>query len=44
MTLFSLDYPSFLSMSEGRVNFNPILLEKYIDVIVPALVESGDDE
>jgi chorismate mutase len=41
-----LDYPSLLSREGGAngVNFNPILLQKYIDVIVPAITEEGDDE
>jgi chorismate mutase len=44
--LSRLDYPSLLSDVGGanNVNFNPILLEKYINVIVPALTETGDDE
>lgn len=43
----SLDYPQDLLSGDGgasQVNFNPILLEKYVDVIIPALAECGDDE
>jgi len=43
----SLDYPPDLLSSEGGasdVNFNPILLRKYIDTIVPSLTGAGDDE
>jgi chorismate mutase len=41
-----LDYPNLLSKDGGAsdVNFNPILLQKYIDVIVPAIAKEGDDE
>lgn len=42
-----LDYPEDLLSSSGeasKVNFNPILLRKYADVIVPAITKEGDDE
>lgn len=42
-----LDYPQDLLSGDGgasNVNFNPILLKKYIDVIVPAITKDGDDE
>lgn len=42
-----LEYPKDLLSSVGGasdVNFNPILLEKYINVIVPAICIPGDDE
>lgn len=42
-----LDYPVELLSSEGSassINFNPILLEKYIEWIVPSISELGDDE
>jgi chorismate mutase len=42
-----LDYPQDLLSSSGGasgVNFNPILLQKYVDVIVPAITKEGDDE
>jgi chorismate mutase len=44
--LEELDYPNLLSSIGGAcdVNFNPILLEKYINVIVPAVSVAGDDE
>jgi chorismate mutase len=44
--LEELDYPNLLSSIGGAcdVNFNPILLEKYINVIVPAVTVAGDDE
>lgn len=43
----SLQYSPELLSSEGgasRVNFNKRLLQQYINVIVPAVCESGDDE
>jgi len=44
--LEELEFPEVLSPIGGAadVNFNPILLRKYIDVIVPAITHSGDDE
>ena len=42
-----LDYPEDLLSGVGgasAVNFNPILLKKYIEVIVPAMSKEGDDE
>jgi chorismate mutase len=42
-----LEYPQDLLSSIGGasdVNFNPILLEKYINVIVPSMAVVGDDE
>lgn len=45
--LEELEFPDDLLSSKGGasdVNFNPILLRKYIDVIVPAITVPGDDE
>lgn len=41
-----LDFPNLLSNINGAsgANFNPILLEKYIDIIVPTVTKAGDDE
>ena len=42
-----LDYPKDLLSSVGsanEINFNPVLLDKYINVIVPAISTPGDDE
>ncbi|CAB9512516.1 Chorismate mutase [Seminavis robusta] len=39
-----LDYPNLLDETAANVNFNPILLEKYIHVILPAITKDGDDE
>lgn len=42
-----LDYPSDLLSNVGgasAVNFNKVLLKKYIDFIVPSLTRQGDDE
>lgn len=42
-----LDYPTDLLSSNGGasdLNFNPILLKKYINVVVPAITKPGDDE
>ena len=47
MALGELEYPQDLLSNIGGasdVNFNRILLQKYIDVIVPSIVEKGDDE
>jgi chorismate mutase len=45
--LEELEFPEDLLSSQGGasdVNFNAILLQKYIDVIVPAIAIQGDDE
>lgn len=45
--LEELEYPTDLLSNQGGasdVNFNPVLLRKYIDVIVPAVCLPGDDE
>ncbi len=45
--LEELEFPDDLLSNQGGasdVNFNPILLRKYIDVIVPAITVPGDDE
>lgn len=44
--LDELEYPNLLSNIDGAcdVNFNEILLKKYIDFIVPSITVSGDDE
>mmetsp|Transcript_12732 Transcript_12732/g.19361 ORF Transcript_12732/g.19361 Transcript_12732/m.19361 type:complete len:272 (-) Transcript_12732:10-825(-) len=42
-----LDYPTDLLSSTGganQVNFNPILLKKYVNAIVPKITPVGDDE
>lgn len=42
-----LQYPQDLLSSEGgasSVNFNKVLLQKYIEKIVPSLTKQGDDE
>lgn len=41
-----LDYPDLLSNDPAinALNWNPILYEKYINVIVPAISANGDDE
>jgi chorismate mutase len=41
-----LQYPSLLSSEGGasELNFNHVLLKKYIDTIVPSLSKRGDDE
>lgn len=39
-----LDYPSLLDEEASQINFNPILMKKYIDTIVPSLTRPGDDE
>ena len=47
MILNPLDYPDDLLSSTGgaaEVNFNEILLKKYIDVVVPSIAGEGDDE
>lgn len=42
----SLEYPDLLSSVGGAIslNFNPILLQKYINIIVPSIAKTGDDE
>jgi chorismate mutase len=44
--LRDLDFPSLLSDVGGasELNFNTILLQKYIDAIVPSICQLGDDE
>ena len=41
-----LDYPNLLSNDPAinSLNWNPILYDKYINVIVPAITANGDDE
>jgi len=41
-----LDYPPLLSSlnDASSINFNPILLKKYIQWIVPLITQNGDDE
>jgi chorismate mutase len=41
-----LDYPNLLSNDPAinSLNWNPILYQKYLDVIVPAIAAKGDDE
>ena len=41
-----LDYPQLLSSINGAssINFNPILLRKYRECIVPLITKCGDDE
>lgn len=39
-----LEYPDILEAEASKVNFNNILLQKYIDTIVPSLTTFGDDE
>ena len=44
-SLSELDYPDLLSAGPAsNLNWNKILLEKYLDVIVPAVCNGGDDE
>ena len=44
-SLSELDYPDLLSTGPASLlNWNTILLEKYLDVIVPAVCNGGDDE
>jgi chorismate mutase len=40
----SLVYPEILMSDAVNVNFNPILLEKYIKTVIPSLTTHGDDE
>jgi chorismate mutase len=44
--LRDLDFPSLLSDSGGAsdVNFNQVLLRKYIETVVPSICQPGDDE
>jgi len=42
-----LQYPTDLLSSKGNatsINFNPILLTKYVEWLVPSICKSGDDE
>ncbi len=39
-----LEYPDILEAEASKVNFNNILLQKYINAIVPSLTTFGDDE
>ena len=45
-SLSKLDYPELLSNMEtlNSLNWNPILYEKYLRLIVPAVTQKGDDE
>jgi len=43
-SLPDLEYPEILDVDAAKVNFNPILLKKYIGVILPSLTSDGDDE
>jgi chorismate mutase len=43
-SLPKLDYPEILSPEAEEINFNQILLQKYIDTVVPSLATPGDDE
>jgi len=45
-SLSKLDYPELLSNSDAlnALNWNPILYEKYLNLIVPAIATKGDDE
>mmetsp|Transcript_23639 Transcript_23639/g.55954 ORF Transcript_23639/g.55954 Transcript_23639/m.55954 type:complete len:454 (-) Transcript_23639:63-1424(-) len=44
--LEDLDFPNLLSDTNGAAseNFNPILLKKYVEWVVPSICEPGDDE
>jgi chorismate mutase len=42
--LDDLEYPSLLDSYAADINFNEILLKKYIEDIVPSISEAGDDE
>jgi len=47
MLLDALDYPTDLLSTTGGacdVNFNEILLKKYINAVVPSIADGGDDE
>ena len=45
-SLSELDYPNLLSNDEAinNLNWNTILTEKYLNVIVPSIANKGDDE
>ncbi|KAL3803003.1 hypothetical protein HJC23_011626 [Cyclotella cryptica] len=45
-SLSKLDYPELLSNSDAlnSLNWNPILYEKYLNLVVPAIATKGDDE
>jgi chorismate mutase len=44
--LEDLEFPTLLSDTNGAAseNFNPILLKKYVECVVPSICEPGDDE
>ena len=44
--LEDLEFPTLLSDTNGAAseNFNPILLKKYVEWVVPSICEPGDDE
>lgn len=42
--LGELEYPSLLMDGAKKINFNQVLLQKYIDVVVPSITNPGDDE
>jgi chorismate mutase len=42
--LDELEYPSLLDTYAADINFNEILLKKYIEDIVPLIAKTGDDE
>lgn len=44
LLLTELNYPSLLMDDAKQINFNPILLQKYINVVVPSITNPGDDE
>lgn len=45
-SLSKLDYPELLSNSDAlnALNWNPILYQKYLNLVVPAIATKGDDE
>ena len=45
-SLSELDYPNLLSNDSAinKLNWNKVLYDKYISVIVPAIADKGDDE
>jgi len=44
LLLGELEYPSLLMDGAKKINFNQVLLQKYIDVVVPSITNPGDDE